>query len=844
MRVPLSWLAELVDVTDGATGEQVAAALVRVGLEEEALHGGEVSGPVVVGRVLSFTDEPQRNGKTIRWCQVDVGNPDPQEVVCGASNFAVGDLVVVSLPGAVLVGGFAISARKTYGHLSDGMICSTKELGIGDDHGGILVLADIGVGAEPGDDAIALLGLAEETVEVNVTPDRGYCFSVRGIAREYGHSTGRTASFRDPADRAVPAATADGFAVRVDDDAPVEGVAGCDRFVARVVRGVDADARSPFWMQRRLQQAGMRPISLPVDVTNYVMLAMGQPLHAYDLAALDGGIVVRRARPGERLTTLDGVDRSLHAEDLLITDGADDPGSRIIGLAGVMGGRHTEVSASTRDVLVEAAHFDPISVARTARRHRLPSEASKRYERGVDPDIAGAAADLAAALLVEHGGGVADQAVTDLDGRTAPLPVSLPVDLPARLVGVPYDPGTVRDRLVEIGCDVSGSHGTGSDVLTVTPPSWRPDITQAADLVEEVARLEGYDAIPSVLPQAPSGRGLTPGQRRRSSVAGALAGAGFVEVLSYPFVSPSVHDAFGLGADDDRRRALRLANPLSHEQPELRTSLLATLVEVLRRNVSRGTVDVAVFEMGLVTRPRAGAPPARRLGVGRRPDAEELGGLDAAVPDQPMRVAGLLAGSREPAGWWGPGRAVDHGDAIDAARTVAATLHVPLVVSADEHAPWHPGRCARLSLADGTLVGHAGELSPSALLALELPPRTCAFEVDLDVLLAHAPDVVAAAPLSTYPVAKEDVALVVDAAVPAAEVERALVEGAGELLEQVRLFDVYAGGQVEQGQRSLAFSLRMRAPDRTLTADETAAVRQAAVEEAARRHGAVLRGAR
>ena len=836
MRVPLTWLAEYVDVAEGVTGEQVAASLVRVGLEEEGLHGGEVSGPVVVGRVLEFSDEPQKNGKTIRWCSVDVGGAEPRGIVCGASNFAIDDLVVVARPGSVLVGGFAISARKTYGHVSDGMICSTRELGIGDDHAGILVLGRLGLDGAPGDDAISLLGLAAETVEVAVTPDRGYCFSLRGIAREYGHATGATASFRDPADRQTPAASPDAFAVRVADDAPIDGNVGCDRFVTRAVRGLEPGAPSPYWMRQRLLQAGMRPISLAVDVTNYVMLALGQPLHAYDLAALDGGIVVRRAREGEHLVTLDDVDRELHPEDLLITDG--EAGSRIIGMAGVMGGEQTEVGASTRDVLIEAAHFDPVSVARTARRHRLASEASKRFERGVDPDVAAAAADLAVALLVEHGGASADPAVGDLDDRTPPAPVRMPVSLPAALVGVDYPDTVVRDRLVEIGCAV-----TGDDVLTVVPPSWRPDLVQPADLVEEVARLEGYDRIPSVLPHAPSGRGLTPEQRRRSSVSRALAESGLVEVLTYPFVSPDVHEAFGLAPDDGRRRALLLANPLSAEQPEMRTSLLATLTEALRRNVSRGATDCGIYEIGLVTRPRPDAPPARILGVDRRPDEGELKELDEAVPPQPLRVAGLLTGLREPAGWWGPGRAADHGDAIDAARAVAATLHVDVEVAPDEHAPWHPGRCARLSLADGTLVGHAGEVHPAALLRLELPPRTQAFELDLDVLLANAPVVVESSPVSTYPVAKEDVALVVDESVPASDVEHALVRGGGDLLEQVRLFDVYTGEQVEPGRKSLAFSLRMRAPDRTLTADETAAVRTAAVAEAERRCGAVLRGA-
>jgi phenylalanyl-tRNA synthetase beta chain len=852
MRVPLTWLAETVD-TAGATPEEVAASLVRVGLEEEATHRGDVSGPVVVGRVLTVDKEPQKNGRTISWCTVDVGPqhaaPDggPRGIVCGAHNFGEGDLVVVSLPGAVLTGGFAIASRKTYGHVSDGMICSAAELGLGEDHGGIVVLTETGLdldGDQPGDDAIALLGLDQATVEVNVTPDRGYCFSVRGIAREYGHSTGRDASFRDPAALEVPATTTDAHPVAVRDDAPVDGRPGCTRFVGRVVRGIDPTAPSPFWLRRRLQQAGMRPISLAVDVTNYVMLWAGQPLHAYDLATLDpAGIVVRRAREGEKLTTLDGVVRELDPQDLLITDGAD--GDRIIGMAGVMGGADTEVAPGTTDVLVEAAHFDPVSIARTARRHRLPSEASKRFERGVDPRLQAAAAELAVRLLVEHGGGTPGP-VGDLDQVPPPSAVRLPSDLPARLVGVPYPRATVVARLREIGCQVDDSGSAdGSDVLDVLPPTWRPDLAVPADLVEEVARLEGYDAIPSVLPVAPAGRGLTRAQRARRAAGRTLAETGWDEVLTYPFVAASIHDDLGLDDDDPRRTLVRLANPLSDEQPFLRSNLLSTLLTSLRRNVSRGTTDVRLFEVGMVTRPdravQEGDAPVHPVGV--RPSDDELARLRAAVPPQPVRVAGAAAGHGDPAGWWGPGRPVDHGDALAAALGVARALGVEVTVSSDVHAPWHPGRCARLDLPDGTLVGHAGELHPQVCERLGLPARTVAFELDLDVLTAVAGTPVTAHPVSPFPVVKEDVALVVPADVPAADVGRALREGGGDLLEDVRLFDVYTGEQVGEGHRSLAFALRMRAPDRTLTAEESAAVRTAAVALATERHGAVLRGA-
>ncbi|MFH5822625.1 phenylalanine--tRNA ligase subunit beta [Georgenia sp. AZ-5] len=869
--VPQEWLAEHVAVPAGTTAAQLAADLVKVGLEPERIVPPAVTGPLVVGHVLTMDTQTQKNGKPISYCRVDVGEhndapgtgAEPSDlpsrgIICGATNFRAGDHVVVALPGAVLPGDFAIAARKTYGHVSDGMICSMRELGLGEDHSGIIVLEDL-LGAEhvpaPGTDALGLLGLGAEVLEINVTPDRGYCFAMRGVAREYSHSTG--APFTDrglPGNLprgGVPAPTADGFAVEVDDAAPVNGAVGCDRFVTRIVRGIDPAAPSPAWLKERLTQAGMRPISLAVDVTNYVMLDLGQPLHAYDLAKVSAPIVVRRASASDRLTTLDDVERRLHPEDLLITDSPDGArGSRVLGLAGVMGGAETEVSGTTTDVLIEAAHFDPVSVARTARRHKLPSEAAKRFERGVDTALQAVAAQRVVDLLVEHGGGTADPAVSDLDTTTPPAAIVFDPAEAARLVGVAYPRERVLDLLRQIGCQVApdadgpfSPAGDGDDdalgTVVVTPPTWRPDLTGPAHLVEEVARLDGYDEIPSVLPAAPAGRGLTVAQRQRRDVARALAEHGLTQVLSYPFVG-DVHDRLGLPADDPRRRALRLVNPLADDAPAMRTSLLDTLLDTARRNVGRGAAELAVFEIGLVTRPD-GLVPTEPPGVHRRPTDAELAALHAAVPAQPRHVAGVLAGQQVPDGVWGPGRASDWADAVQAARVTARTVGVELTVRAGAVAPWHPGRCAEL-VVDGRVVGHAGELHPKVCAALELPARTVAFELDLDAVLAASPgEPVQVASVSTFPLAKEDVALVVDAAVPAAQVLAAVRDGAGELAEEVRLFDVFTGEQLGEGKKSLAFALRLRAPDRTLTAEETAAVRERVVEVAGARVGAVLR---
>ena len=852
MRVPLSWLGELVDLAPGATGADVAAALVSVGLEEEALHGGDITGPLVVGRVLAFQEQIQKNGKPIRFCTVDVGQHGQRvtdgiaaEIVCGATNFAVGDLVVVVLPGAVLPGGFEISARKTYGRVSNGMICAEDELGLGEDHTGIIVLRDyLGeaavAGLAPGDDALALLGLGEQVLELNITPDRGYCFSMRGIAREYWHSQGSPAgAFRDPGVVPTnPPANLDGYAVHLTDAAPIDGAVGCDRYVARIVRGIDPTASSPAWMRTRLTQAGMRPISLAVDVTNYVMLLVGQPLHAFDLDTLSGSIKVRRARAGERLTTLDGVERELDPQDLLITDGGQVP----LALAGVMGGATSEVTPTTTNILIEAAHFDPVTIARTSRRHRLVSEASKRFERGVDPRVADDAAQLAVDLLVRFGGGTVDPGVTDVDTTTSRTAYPLDVTLPGRLVGVDYPRARVEQILTDLGCTLEHPGPAPLEVVLVTPPSWRPDLVDGPDYAEEIARVDGYDRIPSVLPTPREGRGLTHAQTVRRIVAGALVGRGFTEVLSYPFVPADFGDRLGMAEDDIRRHAVRLANPLSDQAPFMRTSVLDTLLDSLRRNVSRGQRDVALFEMGMVTRPVPGtAHTAPVPGVLHRPDDETIASIDAAVPAQPRHVAVVLCGDADRAGWWGPGRVADWTDALDAVRTVAGALAVPVEVTAADVAPWHPGRCAKVTLADGTLVGYAGELHPKVLDRLGLPPRTCAAELDVEVLTSASTEPTRLRPFSTQPVALTDVALTVAEDVSAGELAAVLREAAGELVESVTLFDVYRGEQVGPDKKSMAFRLALRAPDRTLTTDEVSGFRDAAVAAAARRFGALQR---
>ncbi|MEU5321530.1 phenylalanine--tRNA ligase subunit beta [Streptomyces sp. NPDC021056] len=836
MRVPLSWLREYVDLPATETGRDVQAKLISAGLEVETVEhlGADLKGPLVVGQVLTI-EELTEFKKPIRFCTVNVGQAngtgEPQEIVCGARNFAVGDKVVVVLPGATLPGGFSISARKTYGKTSHGMICSGDELGMGDDGShGIIVLPPE---TEVGKDAIELLELVDEVLDIAVTANRGDCLSIRGVARETAIAYGLP--LRDPALLDVPGPNAYGYPVQVSE--PL----GCDRFTARTVSGLSPEARSPLWLQRRLQKVGMRPISLAVDITNYVMMELGQPLHAYDRKLVQGTIGVRRAGEGEEIVTLDGAKRKLHAEDLVITDERGP-----IGLAGVMGGANTEIAdheegEGTTDVVIEAAHFDAVSIARTARRHKLSSEASRRFERGVDPAAAAAAAQRTVDLLVLLAGGTADAGVTEVAAPSAPHTIAVAADHPDKVAGVEYGRETVVRRLQQVGCDVYGQ-----DELIVTVPSWRPDLTEVNDLAEEVIRLEGYENLPSTLPKPPSGRGLTHRQRLHRRVGRALAGAGFVEAPNYPFLGEQVFDQLLLEADDPARRVVKLTNPLNDEEPALRTSLLSGLLGALRRNDGRGSHDLALFETGLVFNPREEQRVAVPLPVDRRPTDEELASLNAALPAQPRHVAAVLAGAREQAGWWGKGRPADWADAIEAARTVAREAGADLVVRGGQYGPWHPGRCAELVVvAEGVekVVGHAGELHPRVVKAFGLPARTSAMELDLDALEAVGDDTPRAPGISTFPVATQDVALVVDQFVPHADVEDALREGAGPLLEAIRLFDVYENAeQLGDGRKSLAYALRFRAADRTLTVDEASAARDAAVALAGERTGAVLRG--
>ncbi|MDT5281334.1 MAG: phenylalanyl-tRNA synthetase beta chain [Mycobacterium sp.] len=827
MRLPYSWLRDAVSA--GAPGWDVSAdeleqTLIRIGHEvEEVIPVGPVTGPLTIGRVAEI-EELTEFKKPIRAVKVDVGEPELRDIVCGATNFAVGELVVVALPGAVLPGDFTIAARKTYGRTSDGMICSTAEINLGTDHSGILVLPP-GT-AEPGTAAADLLGLDDVVFHLAITPDRGYCLSVRGMAREI--ACAYDLEFVDPADvRPLPA---DGEALAVT----IEPGTGVIRFGLRPVTGIDPTAVSPWWMQRRLLLSGIRAISPAVDVTNYVMLEFGHPMHAHDRNLITGGFRVRFAEPGETVVTLDDVERKLDPRDVLIVD---DVATAAIG--GIMGAGTTEVRDTTTDLMLEAAVWDPAAVSRTQRRLHLTSESGRRYERTVDPAISAAALDRAATLLADIAGGTIEPKLTDWRGDppredwTHP-PVTMAIDLPDRTAGVDYADGTTQKRLTQIGADAVAD----GDRVTATPPSWRPDLREPADLVEEVLRLEGLEIIPSVLPQAPAGRGLTPVQKRRRAIGKSLALNGYVEILPTPFLPAGVFDQWGLPADDPRRKATQVLNPLESDRPRLATTLLPGLLEAMGRNVSRGAVDVALFAIAEVVESTSEARAVERIPNDRKPTDEEIATLDASLPRQPQHVGVVMAGLREPAGPWGPGRPVEARDAFEAVRVIGRAAGAELTLRAAQYLPWHPGRCAEVVIGD-TVVGHAGQLHPAVVERSGLPKGTCAVELDLDAM--PITEAMPAPAVSPFPAVFQDVSLIVGEDIAAAAVVDAVRDGAGELLEDVRLFDVYTGPQIGDGRKSVTLALRFRAADRTLTEDEASAARDAAVKSAADRVGAVQR---
>ena len=818
MRAPLSWIKEFVDIPTTITADQISDGLIRVGFEVEEIiyQGSDLTGPLKFAKVLSI-EELTEHKKPIRYVGLDCGEKEIRYVICGATNFAVGDLIVAALPGAVLPGNFAISARETYGKVSNGMICSARELGISDEHAGIMVFSE--ADAKIGDDAIQGLQINDVVFDVAVNPDRGYALSIRGIAREVAGSLGL--KFTDPVDALRNLEfkeTGQGVSARIADSSTASV------FYLRTLSNFDPKATTPLWMRRRIEKMGMRSISLVVDVTNYVMLELGQPLHAFDKSKIRGGLTVKRAEKAQPFTTLDGQIRQLDPDDLMVCDD-----EAPLALAGTMGGLSSEITASTTDIALEAVRFEPICIAKNSRRHKLSSEASRRLERSVDPSLAQFASARFVQLLTENSS--AQHVATVVAGEPVYAPVvTIDPTYISKILGFDVSSPEVARILRLIGCDVD------EKTWAIDPPSWRSDLLTAADFTEEVARMLGYDKIPSILPPRPLHASLTPTQKRRRAVATMLASRGLAEVQTFPFTNQETIDSMGfLG---ERAATYTIANPMSEEFPLMRVHLVPGLIEVAQRNISRGAKDFAIFEMGSIFRSSQKLVPAISPDLSKRPDQKIIDQIFASVPPQAYHVAGLLVGKIENENWQGKARAYTWHDAIEYAQDILALCNLEWSIKRSDFAPWHPGRCAEL-IVDGKAVAHAGELHPRIIVKYGLPERSVAFAVGLSALAESA--LVRPTTVGTMPAALQDVALIVNADVSAHDVEAALREGAGALLESITLFDRY--DKIGDGKISLAFSLVFRAPDRTLTGDEVSAMREAATLVAATKCGAVLRTA-
>jgi phenylalanyl-tRNA synthetase beta chain len=785
MKVLLSWLREFAPIDVGA--DRVADELSDLGLAVESMDAiGESWDGIVVARVLDLRAHP--NADKIQLVDVDAGNGDALQIVCGAFNMAVGDLVPLATTGTVMPTGMEIQRRKMRGELSNGMLCSAAELGLGDDHGGILVLPD---DVQPGMELREALGVEPDVLyDLEVNPNRPDALSVAGVARDLA------ARLRIPF--ALPSIAVAEAGEDIASLATVEIIDGdlCGRFVARALHGITVGSSAP-WIANRLRALGMRPINSVVDASNYVMLELGQPNHAYDLAKVDGGeLRVRWAREGERITTLDGIERELSSRDGVIVDRNDEP----IGIAGVMGGASTEIDEQTTDVLLEMAWWEPMAIARSSKALGLRSEASTRFERGTDPEVIDLAARRFAAIVLASGGSLSPGTI-DARGHLPARPaIALRTSRVQALLGVELSAEEIAGYLEPIGFECSST--ADPDVQTVVVPGFRPDTSNETDLIEEVARHHGYSRIPRTLPAAITRGALSDRQQARRLIRQVLVGLGIDEALPMPFLAPGE-----LEATASPTNAVTITNPLAAEESVLRTSLRPGLLKTIAFNESHRSLRVRLFEIAKVF--LASSDPK-------------------SLPDEPEFLAVGLAGSEAP-------------EAVDVRRVVAEALAADDVRIEQGRVPGlHPTRSAALLVGDES-VGVVGEIDPRVLASFGIDERVAWLEVDLELLLGQTRGDRAYRVVSRYPSSDIDLAFEVADSAPAAAVERAIEQASGETLAHLELFDVFRGSPVADGKRSLAFTLRLQAPDRTLTDEDVATIRQRVIESVERQLPAKLR---
>lgn len=795
MKVPLRWLQEFIDLPTNDIDE-LSHAFDMLGLTTESVERLDIGwNEVYVGEVLEVAPHPDAD--KIRVCQVDSGQGATQ-IICGAWNFESGATVAVARPGAVLPGDFEIGQRSIRGVQSNGMICSERELGLGDDHAGILVLTE---GQEVGKPFADYVELPDVVFELDVTPNRPDALSILGVARDL-------AAWFDVEYR-VPPVDLTTVAGRTTIEVDIDDPEGCRRFTGREIRGITV-GQAPLRVRHRLHKLGTRSVSDVVDVTNYVMFELGHPLHAFDADTIAGDhLVVKRATGGETLVTLDHVERNLDPDDLIIYDD-NGPTS----MSGTMGGARSEVSSQTTRILMEAASWDPPTIMNMWRRHDLRSEAATRFERGVDHNLADVANQRASAMVQALcGGEVLGGAIDVLAHDIEPSVVELPVSEVGRLLGPGFESGYVSDILRRLGLEVEGR-----ETLTVTVPTYRPDLTRPADLVEEVARIHGFDKFDATLPTGPAG-GLTAEQKRQRLLYNTLVGLGLTQAINLPFVS--VEELNSIGFETDGSDLLTVKNPLREEESKLRPTLLPGLLNDLRYNRSHGNESVALFETGNV--------------FTSTPDEN-----DPRLPTQFERLAWAVVGNVGVRGLDGSDLVADASVSLAIWRRLSKSLGMDFGLSANSPVGFHPGRTAKVTVG-GTSVGYVGELHPAVARAFDVSGRVAAAELDLAPLLREVRPATSRTP-SVYPHADFDLSFLVADETSSADLIAKTVEAADGLVETVRVFDEFRGGSMERGKKAMAIAYRLRAPDHTLETKEISAVRQAMIDAAATL-GAQLRGA-
>jgi phenylalanyl-tRNA synthetase beta chain len=806
MRIPVRWLRSYCD--PGLSAEEIADALTMAGDKLERLHRTGVgdTSAFLTGRVLRSEQHP--NADRLSVCEVDVGRGEPQTIVCGAPNVAAGQTVAVALPGAVMPDGSTLGEAKLRGVASSGMILAEDEVGIGEDHYGIIVLSeDLPAGAPLEEH----LPIADEVLELEITPNRPDIMSVYGVARDLHAVTGAPLAEDPTADDAEPAgddSAGDHAAVEIDPEI-------CLRFTARVFCDVKIGP-SPLWLKQRLMAAGQRPISNVVDITNYVMLATGQPLHAFDLDKVRGArIVVRRAAEGERMTTLDDVERTFSSEAALVCD-AEGPS----GIAGIMGGQISEVSDTTTRVLMEAATWVGPNVMRTSKALGLRSEASARFEKQLHPEQAMAAQRLAARLMVELCGARFVPGTIDVyPNPPQPRLVGLREERMERLLGESIPSERTSEILVRLGFERTQGQWR--------VPPWRDaDVQREADLIEEVARIHGLDKLPTTLPAREGAVGrLSEAQRLRRRVEDLLRDRGLHECIAYAFTSPAALRRLRLGDEP----LLRIDNPLSEDLSVMRPLLLPGLLDAARHNAAHGRAGVALFEAAHVYLPAGPLEPP--------PEGSPRGALPAA---EPLHLSVLIT-EAAPGGWRSPARPADFFAARALLEALLGVAEIDWQAEPDARPFLHPGRSAAVRTGDGRELGFLGELHPLVLREWDLEGPAAAFELDLDAVIElSAGTLEVYGDVTSYPAVLQDIAVVVPEDVPASRVEEAVRAGGGELLGGLSVFDLYRGAQVGEGNKSLALRLEFRAPDRTLT-DEEVAERRGAIENELESIGGRLR---